>query len=1041
MNRINKILAIVLIAAASSVAAKAQTVIKGYVVNQTTGQKFAGARIISAATGSVTMSEEDGSFELKVNDLGEVLRVEAPGYDMQYVAIRGRSQLTVLMSPLSATEPLYNENSLKANSESRSTIVSPAITSADRNIAIHQMADVRTIAHSGLDAGGSSMFIRGLHSINMTSQPLFIVDGMIWQTQDNSTSLFSGYYSNPLALISPDDIESVKIMKDGTAIWGAKAAGGVVVIETKRSHNMATEIDVNLSVGFKQKMKTLPMMDAKNYRIYATDIMGGINDNSLAIENLKFTNDEIANNSSYFSTHQNTNWMDEINRSAITQNYGISVRGGDDIALYAFSLGYARNDGNIKESDFDRLNVRFNSDIDLTKKLKTKADISFSQITRNIFDDGINAYTSPLYISYIKSPLYSPSMMDAQGNVLGRISDTDEIGTGNPLAITQNAEGKTKNYRFTALLAPTYKFSDRFSLSGMLGFSWDKIKESEFTPDYGLAEVQFYNEQGDWYGEGKNSVASLMMRHSTLTIDLDADWTAVKTNASVLNFKGGFRYINDTFESDYGQGYNTGSDNMKSLSVTNTTLRATDGINDDWRSLTWYAKADYSYKNRYVIAATATLESNSRFGRQADNAIKMCDISWGLFPSITGAWIVSNEKFMKNQPCINYLKLHAGYDVTGRDDLPNDARRTYFQTVSYAGLAKGLMLANIGNEKLSWEQTGTFTAGFDANLLNNRLSVGFEYFLSTTSNLLVHKQLNEEFGLQDYWTNDGKLENTGFNVSVSGRIVDTKDWTFNAGVTMGHYKNKVTGLADGAFNTTVLGGTIRTQEGSPLGVFYGYKSLGVFSNQQDADAANLRMKTETGREVAFKAGDMHFADVDHNGFINEEDCQVIGDPNPDIYGNFNFSLRWKDLTLDALFTYQLGADAYNALRAQLESGSSLANQTKNLCNRWTADGQQTDVPRATYGDPLGNSRFSDRWIEDASYLKLSQLALSYKLPIKPRFIQGLTVWASVSNVFTVTKYLGMDPEFSYGSSSLYQGVDAGLIPSTRAYNIGIKLNL
>lgn len=1041
MNKINKILATMLIAAASSVAAQAQTVIKGYIINQTTGQKFAGARIINAATGSVTMSEEDGSFELKVNDLGEVLRVEAPGYDMQYVAIRGHSEVTVLMIPQSANEPLYDANSLKANSESRSTTVSPAITSADRNISLHQMADVRTTAHSGLDAGGSAMFIRGLHSINMTSQPLFIVDGMIWQTQDNSASLFNGYYNNPLALISPDDIESISVMKDGTAVWGAKAAGGVVVIETKRSHNMATEIEVNLSVGVKQKMKTLPMMDAKNYRIYATDIMSGITDNSLSMDNMKFINDEIANNSSYFSTHQNTNWRDEINQSAITQNYGISVRGGDDIALYAFSLGYARNDGSIKESDFDRLNVRFNSDIDLTKKLKTKADISFSQITRNIFDDGINAYTSPLYLSYIKSPLYSPHQMDAQGNVFGRISDTDELGVGNPLAMTQNAEGKTKNYRFTALLAPTYKFSDRLSVSGMLGFSWDKIKESSFTPDYGLAEVQFYNEQGDWYGEGSNSVASLMMRHSTLTLDLNADWTAVKTRASVLNLKGGFRYINDTFESDFGRGYNTGSDNLKSLSVTNTSLRSIDGINDDWRSLTWYAKADFSYKNRYVVAATATLESNSRFGRQADKAINMYDIAWGLFPSVTGAWIVSNENFMKNLSFVNYLKIHAGYDVTGRDDLPNDARRTYFQTVSYAGLAKGLVLANVGNDKLSWEQTGTFTAGFDANLLNNRLTLGFEYFMSNTSNLLVRKQLNEEFGLQDYWTNDGKLKNIGFNASISGRIVDTKDWALNAGATVGHYKNEVTDLADGSFNTTILGGTVRTQEGSPLGVFYGYKTLGVFSTQKEADEANLRMKTETGREVAFKAGDMHFEEVKQDGIIDENDCQIIGDPNPDIYGNFNFSLRWKNLTLDALFTYQLGADAYNALRAQLESGCSLYNQTEHMCNRWTADGQQTDVPRAIYGDPVGNARFSDRWIEDASYLKLSQLSLSYKLPIKPRFIQGLTVWASVSNVFTVTKYLGTDPEFSYGSSTLYQGIDAGLIPSTRAYNLGIKLNL
>lgn len=1041
MNNIKKTLAMTLIATSASVIAVAQeTVVKGFIVNQTTGQKFAGARIINVGTESMTMSEDDGSFELKVDNTGGILQIEAPGYDMQYVPIQGRKSIKILMAPKSHGEQPYNNYSLSASSASSTSTVSPAITSADQNIQLHQMADIRSTAHSGLDAGGSTMFFRGLHSINMTSQPLFIVDGQIWQSQENTPSLFSGYNGNPLALISPDDIESITIMKNGTAIWGAKAAGGVVVIETKRSHNMATEIEVNMSLGIKEKMKAIPMMDAYGYRIYATDIMKGITDKSI-LQNLKFTNDELANNSAYYSTHQNTDWNDQFNSSAVTQKYGVSVRGGDDIALYSFSLGYSKNDGNIKETSFDRLNVRFNSDISLTKNLKTRADISFSQITRNIFDDGINEYTSPIYLSYIKSPLYSTNMMSPQGETYPRLADTDELGTGNPLAIIQNAEGKNKNYRFNAILAPTYRFSDRFSLSGMIGFSWDKIKENNFTPDYGLAEMQFFNNQGEWYGEGKNSVASLMMRHSTLTFDINGDWNIVKVNSHNLSFKGGFRYINDTFESDFGRGYNTGSDDLRSLSVTNPSLRTVDGLSDDWRSLTWYAKVDYGYLNRYLISATATMETNSRFGRNAEKAAKLCGVAWGVFPSVTGAWIVSNEKFMNHVQAINYLKIHAGYDVTGRDDLLNNASRTYFNTVNYIGLAKGLQLANIGNDRISWERTGTFTAGFDALLFNNRLSVGFEYFNSKTDNLLVNKQLREEFGLKSYWTNDGELKNSGFNISISGRTIDTKDWTLNIGATMGHYKNKVTRLAGGAFNTDILGGTIRTEEGQPLGVFYGYKAVKVFATQEEADAANLRIKTETGREVAFRAGDIMFDDHKANGIIDEDDRQIIGDPNPDIYGNFNLCLRWRNLTLDALFTYQLGADAYNALRSQLESGKNLNNQTAHLASRWTADGQQTDVPRATYGDPMGNSRFSDRWIEDASYLKLSQLSLSYKLPVKPRFIQGLTIWTSVNNVFTVTKYLGADPEFSYGPSTLYQGIDAGLMPPTRSYNIGIKLNL
>jgi hypothetical protein len=271
--------------------------------------------------------------------------------------------------------------------------------------------------------------------------------------------------------------------------------------------------------------------------------------------------------------------------------------------------------------------------------------------------------------------------------------------------------------------------------------------------------------------------------------------------------------------------------------------------------------------------------------------------------------------------------------------------------------------------------------------------------------------------------------------------MDKKDWQLNAHLSVGHYKNKVTHLTNGSFTADILGATVLTSENHPLGVFYGYRSEGVFADQKAADEAGLGIIDETGRRVNFAAGDMHFADLTPDGVIDENDRTIIGDPNPDVYGTFCFNLSWKRLTLDALFTYSWGNDAYNALRQQLESGSSIHNQSEAMRLRWTADGQHTDIPRATYGDPMGNSRFSDRWIEDASYLKLKQLSITYQLPIKPKYIQGMSLWASVNNIFTLTHYLGADPEFSYGNKVLYQGIDAGLQPTSRAYYVGLKLNL
>lgn len=1017
-----------------------QSSITGKVYSAVNGAGLVGAHVYSVGSKDVVMTDSTGAFILKVNNLKGMLRVEAPNFEKQYIPLQGRNNISISLIPQAHMEQMYNDYSFSAYNATVSSFVSPASTSVDEDINMRLSGALRSELQSGIDAAGSVAAIRGMHTINNYITPIYVVDGVIWQDQTGMSSINRGYFSNPLALISPDDIESVQVLKDGTAIYGAKASGGVVVINTKRPHNMATEITVNVSGGFRSPFKTLPMMEAADYRIYASDVMSGMEDIHTKLGTYAFLNDNPSS-SSYLSSHNNTNWMDQVNGTRALQNYGISIRGGDDVALYSFSLGYQKNDGNIDQTDFQRLNVRFNSDIKLTKHFTTKADIAFSQVTHSLFDDGINEYTSPTYLAYIKSPLYHPYQFDTSGRLFNKISDTDELGIGNPLALTGNSENESKNYRFTATLQPKYQFSGRLVASILASFSWDKVKEKAFTPDFGLAEIEFYNSQGDWYGEGTNMVASQMIRHSTLTLGADVHWKPLVTQFHTLALRGGMRYYGDSFESSYGRGYNTGSDNLKSLSVTNSSLRTMLSADENWKTLNWYAFGDYNILNKYLFSAGVSIESSSRLGDDAKSSLRLCGLSWGLFPSVTGAWIVSNETFMRCLPWINYMKLHAGYELTGNDNIPINASRSYFEAVSLAGLAKGLQLGNIGNSQLTYEKTATASIGIDLNMLSNRLGLSFDVYSAHTSNLLVRKQLREEYGLESYWANDGKMSNKGFELELKGRLVDSKNWKLSASAMMGHYKNKVTELTGNSFTTELLGGEVLTSVDYPVGVFYGYKSLGVFSSQSEANTANLSIVTENGQKKAFTAGDMHFEDLNQDHCIDESDKQVIGDPHPDIYGNFSLSLQYRDLTLSTLFTYLVGNDAYNALRAKLESGSSLDNQTKNMVNRWTADGQIINVPRATYGDPMGNGRFSDRWIEDASYLKLKQVMVSYQLPIRPSFIQGASVWAAVNNVFTLTKYLGADPEFSYGYSPLYQGVDAGLTPSARSFLFGLRLNL
>jgi hypothetical protein len=303
-------------------------------------------------------------------------------------------------------------------------------------------------------------------------------------------------------------------------------------------------------------------------------------------------------------------------------------------------------------------------------------------------------------------------------------------------------------------------------------------------------------------------------------------------------------------------------------------------------------------------------------------------------------------------------------------------------------------------------------------------------------------------GINRYWSNGGSLSNRGLEVTVSGKPLVQKDWTVEVGASLGHYKNKVTKLPDGDYTTSIYGdNNILTSVGNPVAMFYGYKTAGVFASDAEASAAGnngyLYMEDNAGQRQDFKAGDVHFVDINGDGKINEADKTIIGNPNPDIYGNIFANVTWKSLTLSLGFNYSLGNDVYNYQRSILNAGSNFFNQQVSEVNRWRYEGQQATLPRANFGDPMNNNRFSDRWIEDGSYLRLKTVHLSYKLPIPGSWtwLQGVSVWAEAQNLFTLTKYLGNDPEFSINSGVYYQGIDCGNLAQGRSFIAGVKINL
>lgn len=1015
----------------------AETTITGRVTDSSTGQPLPGARVSVVNTRAMAMTGDDGKFTLAVPASATTLSVTAPGFADIIVPLRGTKELDIKMSvPMEGD--IY-KNALTADAHNDRTEFAIGQTVADNSVADLQ-GDLYSISRSGMPGAGHVVYVEGLHSINSSSQPLYVVDGVVWSVADDNSSIMDGHFNNPLALISPDDIANIYVMKNGTAIYGAKGGNGVVVIETKRARSEATEIEAFARVGWRHAAKRIPMMNAAQYRTYASDIIKDKYENQEMIDRLGFLNDDPTS-SQYYDTHNDTDWLDLVTRDGLMMNYGVNVRGGDDRALYMFSLGYTKNEGTIKETSFDRINVRFNSDINLWTGAKLRFDVAYAQDNFKLRDDGLNPYSSPYYISMIKSPLYHPNILARDGSLTSKYADKDELDVTNPMDILDLGIGEGRNYRFNLNAAPRYKFNDALTIEGLVAYTFDKIKENSFVPDYGVDERDFINENGEIYATSRNVVKSLMNRHTTFIADLHLFFNPLRGIDHNLGFTGGFRYQNDTYVNSYGEGHNTSSDFINDLGNTSSSLHFTSGKDLTWRNLAWYLSGEYAWMQRYILNFDAVLESNSRFGKNAPGAAHIGGVSWGFFPSVTAAWLMTSEKWMSGVSFLDLLKIRASLDIAGNDKIPFYANRTYFASQPLNNNGFGQVIANIGNERLKWETTRTWRFGFDASLFANRWTMSFDYYTAKTSDLLIQKQAKEEVGLLYYWSNGGDMTNHGINFSTTVRALNLRDWKLDVGATIGHYKNKITSLPEGEILTDICGGQVLTAVGHPVGVFYGYKADGVYSTVADAAAANLAIRNADGSLTPFEAGDMRFNDLDGNRVINEKDRQIIGDPNPDIFGNFNLRLSWKNFTLGTVFTYSVGNDAYNALRAKLEAGDDIFNQTTAMLNRWVANGQVTDVPRAVYEDPMGNGRFSNRWIEDASYLKWKSLSVDYRIPISSPYIQGVTLSFAVNNLCTWTKYLGPDPEFAFGNSPLYLGVDAGMVSQAREFNFGVKVNL
>lgn len=633
--------------------------VSGRVFAVTSGTPLGGALVsVSGYDGYSALTEEDGTYKLDVPEYATALKITAPDYNTVRVGINQSGKLRDVTMYSNAMRSAYG-----ADDNILNTVVadkfdySPSLNITSE-IGDQLGANVRTISRGGTPGIGNFMMMNGINSLHSNGQPLIVIDGVIVDQQYDRTMVHDGFYNDILTSFNVNEIKSVKVMANGTAIYGAKGANGVILIETKRNTSLATKIDATVSAGITLLPKSLPMMSGSQFKTYASDLLKTTGTNLSEFQFL--TSDP--NNYYYNKYNNNTDWNDVIYREAFSQNYGITVQGGDEVASYFLALGYNGAQSVLEDNDVNRLNIRFNTDINMFKHLFIRFDASYSNVTRNLKDQGApenydeGTVTSVNYLGLVKSPMLSPY---AYSN--GKISDvafdnSDEdyldqalasIGNvnyrlANPASINEYGTAQNKNYFENSYLniaiTPRWQFNKHLSLSSLFSYTLTNTNDKYYVPINGVP---------DYYVSSigltvENEIRSLYSSQNSITSDTKIEW-GNQYGAHSIDLLGGFRYMNDRYKVDTQLGYNTGSD--KTPFINDTQNKTTTGSTNEWTSMSWYGQARYDYRKRYFVEGNLAIESSSRFGKEAKDGFKLAGVRWGVFPGIQAGWVLSNESW------------------------------------------------------------------------------------------------------------------------------------------------------------------------------------------------------------------------------------------------------------------------------------------------------------------------------------------------------------------------------------------------------------
>ncbi|MBN2636550.1 MAG: SusC/RagA family TonB-linked outer membrane protein [Prolixibacteraceae bacterium] len=1015
----------------SVVAQTSEKVVTGIVKESGSGQPLGQVTISVSSTGKISVADDNGKFSISVPDLQSELIFNRPGYVLQKIYLNGRDEVNISLVALEyrSLDDIYNtpngqflvKDAVFSTSTLRANELEYSKVSSTDQALQGKVAGMNVIQKSGMPGQRTYMNLRGLSSYYGNSEPMLIIDGMIHDHNYASHSLLEGYALDPFDVIDIDDISDITVQKDGLSFLGSAGSNGLININTEQKAETSTVMKFSLYGGIALAPENQNVLEADDFRNYFSEMVGqNPNDN---LSNYPWFNGS-AGTDEFYRYDNNTNWQEEIFKPASLSKFHFFLKGGDEIATYNLSTGFLTQKGIYDNSNYSRYNLRINGLINLTDRLSIIPNVKMSLADSKVANQGPSIWKNPITSALLKPSIMTPYARDnATGIMLDYLDDVDNsdpvFNVSNPKAIVENATGSNRNYHFLSSLNAQYKLGDHFNLYTLVGINFNSTRENIFLPDIGLIRVDSaYNSPADFVYEFRST-----QNHSKIT------YTNKMASGHNFDVIAGFRYMENTYKYNLSKDLNAPSDDFRSLGrgAKYTYLRSNTGDNRGLKWIAYYGIFNYNFRNKYYINANVSYDGNS-----ATND----DHRYNFYPSIGAAWRVSSESFMNGVNWIEDLKFRGSYSVAGNMyNTIYDYSKLYYTDRRLNALGTVIREA-IPNNDMELEKRSTITGGVDLSLFNQQFNAHLDVFKSNVDNMVILQKLNPTFGYTDYYDNGGKLEMTGIEFSADLRL-QFNEFVWKLGGSVANTATKVTSLdfintANKNIITSVEGAQYITSEGNVLNAFYGYKTDGILT-----EAGIIGPK---GKPM--QAGDVKYVEVGTpDGVINDMDKQIIGNPNPDLFGGFFTSFAYDRFELQALFNYSIGNDLFNYVRSKTEAMDSYNNQSTSILDRWTAEKPSTTMPRASFGDPTGNTVFSDRWIEDGSYLRLGQLTLSYALPAISGIVKGVDIYLTATNLLTITNYSGYDPDFSYINSPFYMGIDYGYIPQTKSFIMGLKIDL